>query len=140
MDDNDLDHHLARGRFGGPAVQFVRGEEDSLLLWYGNFDVILRALHDLWWQDRRIGRLRILADWIGDRGLFDPEAGSSVLDDLEATTAALRLARERLVRSSVGPGDEVDEVLAALIRFLAEALSGNLRVRVERAGLGTSGA
>ncbi|QDV32904.1 hypothetical protein [Tautonia plasticadhaerens] len=138
MDDNDLDHHLARGRYGGPAVQFVRGEEDSLLLWYGTFDVILRALHDLWWRDRKVGRLRLVADWIGDRGLFDPDAGSSVLDDPEATVVALGLARDRLARTGIGEGDEADEALAALIRFVAEAVEGDLRVRVERAGVGTT--
>ncbi|WP_152053153.1 hypothetical protein [Tautonia marina] len=122
MIDDDPDDF---GRPGAPGVRVSAGDDDPtpVALWYGTFDVILRGLHDLWWCDRRIKRLKLLSDWIADRGLFDPEVGRSVLNDPAETLAAFRLLRDRFARGPTEPGDEVDAALVALIRCLTEAIA-----------------
>ncbi|RUL88743.1 hypothetical protein [Tautonia sociabilis] len=132
MEGIAFDDHSGRGPVGEPGVVLFVGEEQTLRLWYGTFDAVLRLLHDLWWRDRRIGRLRLLADWIGDRGAFDPEdaSGSIVADPVE-TRDALRLARDRLARRAE-PGEALEAALNALIRALDAAIEADAPVRIDR--------
>jgi hypothetical protein len=137
MDADEIESDLPRGRYGDPAVRFVRGEGDALLLWYGTFDAVLRLLYDLWWTHRRIGRLRLLSDWLADRGVFDPELSHTALDDPVPTRNALVLARDRLARRS-DFDDPIDSALVTLIRFLDVAITTGEPVRVERIETGSS--
>jgi hypothetical protein len=135
MDADEMDSHLFRGRSGDPAVRFTRSEGDALLLWYGTFDAVLRLLYDLWWTHRRIGRLRLLSDWLADRGVFDPEPSLTTLDDSGATRDALVLARDLLARKS-DFDDPIDSALVTLIRFLNAAIAAEEPIRVERIEIG----
>ena len=114
----------------GPAVRFVaEGVEGiaSMALPYAAFDAILRAVHDLAFEERRIRPIALLRDWIDDVGLFDPEGGASAVPELAVTVAAVRLARDRIARRG-GPDAVVADKLA---RFLADAEAAGLAVRVE---------
>ena len=120
-----------RDSFGAPGVRFRRGDA-LVLLRRSTFDAILRTLHDLWWLDRRIGRLAILDDWLADRGAFDPDAGVSRLADLAAFATALTLARERAARD-VDLDDRIDDALAALRHLSGEEIDGDT-IAVEPSG------
>lgn len=130
---DDLADSFNVGRPSAPGVRVSRGEDDpgAVLLWYGTFDEILRALHDLWWLDRRIPRIRLLADWLTDRGLFDPEDGRSFLADPVETASALRLVRDRFDRRADAK-PEAEAALDALLRLLDDAITEDRPVWIDR--------
>ena len=131
MDTIPFDDHSDRRSPGDPGVRFLRAEGEDVRLWYGTFDLFVRLLHDLWWQDRQIGRLKLLADWLGDRGVFDPDGAATIIDDCSETRAALVLVRERLARQT-DLGDEIETALFAIIQCLDAAIADDQPVRIER--------
>lgn len=136
MDTNPAgegDELFATGFPNSPGVRVSRGDDDpgAVLVWYGTFDEILRALHDLWWHDRRIPRIRLIADWLVDRGLFDPEDGRSFLSDPSETASALRLVRDRFDRRADAK-PEAEAALDAILRLLDEAITQDRPVWLDR--------